>query len=141
MQRTVFIAFLGILVGLGPPVMAQPSSATWYCSALLGKSAKKPSAFKFKMQGTELIDFEVSLNAFFKKWELKEGHEETRYKIVEDTPDALIAVHYYGIDKESGVSAVIVLIDKVSNEFRQIFIATKSPEPEINYEGTCLLEK
>ena len=140
MQRTMFITFLGILVGSGQ-VMAEPSGATWFCSALLSKSAKKPSAFKFIVQGAELIDFNVWQNAMLKKWELKDPKEETRYKIVEDTPKSLVAVHSYDVDKESGASAIVVLIDKVSNEFRQIIIETKSPEPVINYEGTCLPEK
>lgn len=136
MQRAMFIAFLGILVGSGQ-VMAEPSDATWFCSALLNKSDKKPSAFKFKVQGADLIDLQVWQNAQIKKWELKDPKEETRFKIVEDTPNSLVAVHVYELDKESGASAIVVLIDKVSNEFRQTIISTKSSEPVINYEGTC----
>jgi hypothetical protein len=136
----MFISILGILAGSGQ-VMAEPSGATWYCSALLSKSDKKPEAFKFKVQDNELIDFEISKNAFIKKWELADAREQTRYKIVDDKPDRLVAVHVYDNDKENGASAIVVLIDKTSNEFRQTIIATKQTDPEINYEGTCLPEK
>lgn len=140
MPRAMFIALIGFLVGSGQ-LLAEPSGTTWFCSALLNKSDKKPSAFKFIVQGAELIDFNVWQNAAWKKWELKDPKELTRYKIVENTTNSLVAVHSYGVDNNSGTSAIVVLIDKVSNEFRQTMIETKNTEPAVNYEGTCLPEK
>jgi hypothetical protein len=35
------------------------SDTTWYCSALITKTDKKPTAFKFPVNGNELIDFQI----------------------------------------------------------------------------------
>jgi hypothetical protein len=138
MQKTMFVVFLGFLIAYAPTMAAAASDATWFCSALIIKSAKKPTPFKFQVRGSELIDFKVEENAFYKKWELRDRDETMTYRIVEDTPKSLVAVHAYPFDKESGSSAVMILIDKASNEFRQIVVSTKETDPSTNYEGTCL---
>lgn len=119
---------------------ALAADVTWFCSALTSKTDKKPTAFKFEIRGGELVDLHVWPDAFFKKWELQQTDvPPTKYKILKDTDKDLVAVHSYQFDKESGTSAIVILIDKVSNEFRQTAISTKTSEPSLNFEGSCLL--
>ena len=39
------------------------------------------------------------------------------------------------------ISALVLLINKASSEFRQTLIRVNASEPTFNYEGTCQLDK
>ena len=135
MVRKIFgIIIVGICFASTP---AMATDATWFCSALLHKTDKQPTAFKFEVRGDQLIDYNVWQNTLFKRWE-GPGNERppTKFKIVQDTDKGLVATAFE-FDKDSGMSVSMVLIDKVSNEFRQTIVTTKEPEPTINFAGTC----
>jgi hypothetical protein len=116
------------------PVAA--ADVTWHCSMLVSKTDKKPTAIKFVIKGNELIDENVWPDAFLKQWELQRTDVPvTKYKIVKNTDKSLVAIH--SDERDNEISAMIVVIDKATQGFRQIAISTKTSEPWPNFEGTC----
>jgi hypothetical protein len=84
-----------------------------------------------------LIDFELWLDKLPPFGEPKT--HELKYKIVEDTDIGLVAVHTqtWVEGKQSNVYAEVVLINKVSNDFRQIGFTEKTNERLRVFAGTC----
>ena len=102
--------------------------ATWYCSA-----AGDTLPFKFEVKGGV-----VSTKSLFKYF----GVKDTIYKIAEETDAGLVAVHVYSNDLIGGsISALVLLINKASSEFRQTLIRINASEPTFNYEGACQADK
>ena len=106
---------------------AMAVDATWHCSA-----AGDTLPFKF-----EVKDGLVSTESLFKYF----GVKDTIYKIAEETDAGLVAVHVYSNDRIGSISALVLLINKASSEFRQTLIRINASEPTFNYEGTCQLDK
>ena len=95
------------------------------CSA-----AGDPEALLFKF---EVRDGVVSTESLFKYF----GVKDTIYKIGEETDVGLVAVHVYSNNRIGSISALVLLINKVSSEFRQTLIRIDASEPAFNYEGAC----
>ncbi len=106
---------------------AMAVDATWYCSA-----AGDTLPFKF-----EVKDGVVSTESLFKYF----GVKDTIYKIAEETDAGLVAVHVYSNDRIGSISALVLLINKASSEFRQTLIRINASQPTFNYEGTCQSDK
>ena len=106
---------------------AMAADATWYCSA-----AGDTLPFKF-----EVKDGVVSTESPFKYF----GVKDTIYKIAEETDAGLVAVHVYSNDQIGSISALVLLINKASSEFRQTLIRINASEPAFNYEGACQVGK
>ena len=104
---------------------AMAADATWYCSAA-------GDTFKF-----EIKDGVVSTESLFKYF----GVKDTIFKIAEETDAGLVAVHVYSNDRIGSISALVLLINKASREFRQTLIRINASEPTFNYEGTCQSDK
>ena len=98
--------------------------ATWYLGDTL--------PFKF-----EVKDGVVSTESLFKYF----GVKDTIFKIAEETDAGLVAVHVYANDRIGSISALVLLINKASSEFRQTLIRIDASEPTFNYEGTCQSDK
>jgi hypothetical protein len=122
----VFKKIIWIFVGVCfCSAQALAADTTWFCSALISKPDTKPTAFKFEVKGGELFDLNVWQNAWMKKWGIYEKEDVTKYKIVEDTDIGLVAAHGETSKKNNSTWSWIVLIDKVSGNFRQIGMPTK----------------
>jgi hypothetical protein len=106
---------------------ARAVDATWYCSA-----AGDTLPFKFEVKGGV-----ASTESLFKYF----GVKDTMYKITEETDAGLVAVHVYSNDRIGSISALVLLINKTSSEFRQTLIRINAFEPTFNYEGTCQTDK
>ena len=106
---------------------AMAVDVTWYCSA-----AGDTLPFKF-----EVKDGVVSTKSLFKYF----GVKDTIYKIAEETDAGLVAVHVYSNDRIGSISALVLLINKASSEFRQTLIRINTSEQTFNYEGTCQSDK
>src|SRR5271169_3267464 len=115
-------ALFGIAVAVCvASTQAMAADATWHCSA-----AGDTLPFKF-----EVKDGVASTESLFKYF----GVKDTIYKITEETDVGLVAVHVYSNDRIGSISASVLLIDKVSGEFRQTLIRMDASEPASNYEG------
>ena len=106
---------------------AMAADATWHCSA-----AGDTLPFEF-----EVKDGVVSTESLFKYF----GVKDTIYKIAEETDAGLVAVHVYSNGRIGSISALVLLINKASSEFRQTLIRMNASEPTFNYEGTCQSDK
>jgi hypothetical protein len=104
-------------------VRAMAAESTWYCSAV---GYTLPIKFEVK-------DGMVSTESLFKYF----GVKDTTYKVAEETDVGLVAVHVYLNDRIGSISALVLLINKVSREFRQTLIRIDASEPAFNYEGAC----
>jgi len=124
--KALFGIAVAVCVG---PMQAMAADATWNCSA-----AGDPEALLFKF---EVRDGVVSTESLFKYF----GVKDTIYKIAEETDVGLVAVHIYANNRIGSISALVLLINKVSSEFRQTLIGTDASEPTFNYEGACQASK
>ena len=122
MLKVLFGIAAAVCVG---SVQAEAVDATWYCSAA---GDTKPLPFKF-----EVKDGVVSTESLFKYF----GVKDTIYKKAEETDVGLVAVHVYSNDRIGSISALVLLINKISSEFRQTLIRIDASEPASNYEGPC----
>src|SRR5277367_1974220 len=102
---------------------AMAVDATWYCS-----TTGDTLPFKF-----EVKDGVVSTESLFKYF----GVKDTIYRITEETDVGLVAVHVYSNSRIGSVSALVLLINKASSEFRETLIRINTTEPTFNYEGAC----
>jgi hypothetical protein len=119
-------ALFGIVIAVCVGSMqAMAADTTWSCSA-----AGDPEALLFKF---EVKDGVVSTESLFKYF----GVRDTIYKIAEETDVGLVAVHVYSNNRIGSVSALVLLINKVSSVFRQTLIRIDAAEPAFNYEGAC----
>jgi len=103
------------------------ADATWNCSA-----AGDTLPFKF-----EVKDGVVSTESLFKYF----GVKHTIYKITEETEVGLVAVYVNSNNRIGSISALVLLINKISSEFRQTLIRIDASEPAFDYEGTCKAER
>jgi len=141
MLRGVIGIVVAVCVG---STQAIATDKTYFCSALLETSDKKPTPFKFQVKNGELIDFRLWENSYQDPF-LKEEDRDKQiqaYKVVEDTEIGLVAVHsetYYSTGyQDKGKAKVwfeVVLINKVLGDFRQIFFTTEKIADD--YQGTC----
>jgi hypothetical protein len=113
---------------------AAATDITWFCSAVL-TGDKKPSAFKFKSQGADLIAFNTWEAAAFGKWEGNEKPVPQIFRIIENDEKMVVAVRSSGFDKVNGAAAELILIDRVANEFKQTSVSSKGGGLE--FGGTC----
>jgi hypothetical protein len=121
-------ALFGIVIAVCvSSTQAMAANVTWYCSA-----AGDTLPFKF-----EVRDDVVSTESLFKDF----GVRDTIYKITEETDAGLVAVHVYSNDRIGSISALVLLINKVSSEFRQTLVRINAAEPAFNYEGACKSSK
>src|SRR5271169_3953985 len=126
--RSKEVHLLKVLLGIVTVVcictmQATAADTTWNCSA-----AGDPEAllFKFEVKGGV-----VTTESLFKYF----GVKDTIYKIAEETDVGLVAVHVYSNNRIGSISALVLLIDKISSEFRQTLIRIDASEPASNYEG------
>ena len=120
MLKALFAIVVAVCMG---SMQAMAADATWYCSA-----AGDTLPFKFEVKGGV-----VSTESPFKYF----GVKDTIYKIAEDTDVGLVAVHVYSNDRIGSISALVLLINKASSEFRQTLVRIDASGPAFNYEGAC----
>ena len=125
MLKVLFGAVIAVFVG---SMQAMSAEATWYCTA----GDTTPLLFKFEVKNGV-----VSTESLFKYF----GVKDTIYKIAEETDAGLVAVHAYSNERIGSISALVLLINKVSGEFRQTLIRINASEPALNYEGACQVGK
>ena len=134
------LVFAILVYACAGSVNAVAADTTWYCSVVL-KNEPKPTSFKFVQTGNELVDLQLSDNAFWSKYEGK-TNESTKYRIVEDTDIGLVAIHAK-TDMEGKKPEVyvvnyvaVIMINKVSGDFRQRSFTTIE---EVGYDihGSC----
>lgn len=126
MLRTMFGIVIAVCVG---SMQAMAADTTWYCSA---EGDAQSLQFKF-----EVKDGVVSTESLFKYF----GVKDTIYRITEETDVGLVAVHVYSNSRIGSVSALVLLINKASSEFRETLIRINATEPNFNYEGACQSSK
>src|SRR6516165_6240894 len=76
------------------------ADTTWVCSTVQ-KEGDKPMAFRFEERGENLfgLTYMQQLDNFFAPFQArKTDSNATRYKIVEDTDDRLVAIYAYPFD-------------------------------------------
>ena len=125
MLKALFGIAASVCIG---STQAMAVDATWYCSA-----AGDTLPFKFEVKGGVVSTKE--------NHRLSIGVKDTIYKIAEDTDAGLVAVHVYSNDRIGSISALVLLINKASSEFRQTLVRIDASEPTYNYEGTCRADK
>lgn len=103
------------------------TDATWLC-AVLTKKDEKQTVLKFGVKDNELIDFNI--------W--YEGKVYLKYKILEDTDKALVAVQTER--QKEGMFVRALAIDKVSGNFRDMSFSTYRDQT-FDFNGTCYVSK
>jgi hypothetical protein len=141
MLKTIIGIVVGVCFGSAQAIAA--AETTWFCSALMNKTDTKPTAFKFQIKGGELIDFNLWENAFEKKWENQQVEKHVTYKLVEDTVIGLVAMNSetHEENRKAEVYVQVILINKVSGDFRQIGFTTNKSEELFDHDGTCSASK
>jgi hypothetical protein len=118
------------------------ADGTWYCSVNFDP---KPLTYKFVQTGSELVDLKLWPNDM-REQRLQKGlpmEESIKYRIVEDTDIGLAAIHAETFifndkmenEKKPTVYVAIIMIDKVSGDFRQKVLTTSENVYDIH--GRC----
>jgi len=114
------------------------ADTTWVCSTVQ-KEGDKPMAFRFEERGEDLfgLTYMQQLDNFFAPFQArKTDSNATRYKIVEDTDDRLVAIYAYPFDPYKDTAIDFVVIDKKSGVVHQGIVGMK-PSEDIGFEGEC----
>jgi hypothetical protein len=129
MSAAIFLIVTAAMVN--KPVMAE---VTWFCA--VGGSPDMPSITRYRVVGKEMTSVRASeADALLKSYGVHAP--ETKYQILEDTPQEIIAVHRAAaVDENSSGWVTVVLLNKRTGMLREVSFSTEPGEHSVR--GHCV---